>query len=165
MKNNIMKNIMKLATNNVCFDLQFRKDTKYKRHNAPTYYRWKVQFVITDFKGKAKEMERIRKEIGCGRVHLTKDQARFSVQKIEDITNFIVPLFNRKKLSGSKKKDFELWKKSVDIIYRNKGKYLAKWKKKDLLSLIEIQKSIVKYKNRTRQPRWLSVAQSTVKSL
>lgn len=151
-------NIVSIVNQDGCFDLQFRKDTRYERANAPTYYRWKAQFVITCPKENSRVLEKVKNEMGCGEVCITKDQARFSVQKISDITGSVVPFFRKNCLAEKKKKDFELWSKAVEIIQRNKGKYLASWKKNDLCSLIEIHKSSVKYKSKPRQPKWIEMA-------
>ena len=160
-KNN--SNLITLLGNDACFDLQFRKDTRHERLNAPSYYRWKAQFIVTGAKEKEKILKKMRQEIGCGNIHLTKNQLRFSVQNINDIANSVVPFFRKHQLSGNKKKDFELWQKAVDIIYNNKGKYIGKWKKNDLLSLIQIHTSIAKYKNNPRQSKWMERAKLMVK--
>ena len=152
--------VSQIVNSDGCFDLQFRKDTRHDRTNSPTYYRWKAQFVVTSPKGDAKVLEKIRKEIGCGDVCLSRDQARYSVQKISDICEIVVPFFKKNKLSENKKKDFELWAKGVEIIQKNKGKFLTAWKKSDLSMLIEIQKSSAKYKNRPRAPKWLEMAKT-----
>ena len=141
-----------------CFDLQFRKDTRHERTNSPTYYRWKAQFVVTSPKDNAKILEKIKNEMGCGKVTISKDQARFSVQKISDIAETVVPFFRKNALADKKKKDFELWAKGVEVIQRNKGKYLSAWKKNDICTLIEIHKSSAKYKSRPREPKWLEMA-------
>ncbi|MBI2050111.1 MAG: LAGLIDADG family homing endonuclease [Candidatus Staskawiczbacteria bacterium] len=158
-------NILQLINKEGCFDLQFRRDTRHERKNAPTYYRWKVQFVVTGSKGKRNILKKIKSIIGCGDIHIIKDQARFSVQKIDDINNTVVPFFRKNQLENKKKKDFELWKRAVAIIYKNKGKYLLKWKKNDLLSLIEIQKSVVKYKIRPKKPKWVQMALALAKNI
>lgn len=154
-----------LINNNCCFDLQFRKDTRRERLNSPTYYRWKTQFVITLPKEKLKLLKKVKKIINCGRIYIAKNQARFSVQKIEDISDVIVPFFKKNKLIGKDKKYFELWQKAVYIIYSNKGKYIAKWQKNNLLSLIQIHKSISKYKDKPRQAKWIDMAKSMSKKL
>jgi len=164
-KNNINVLITTLVNKEGCFDLQFRRDTKHERTNVPTYYRWKIQFIVTGPKDKQKLFEKVKNTIGCGEVCITKDQARYSVQKIDDVNNIIVPFFRKNQLADKKKKDFELWRKAVDIIYKNKGKYLTKWKRNDLISLIEIQKSAAKYKNKTKQPKWIEMAQAVAKRL
>jgi len=161
-KNNF--NIVSLVNNDGCFDLQFRKDTRHDRTNSPTYYRWKAQFVVTAPKADIKILEKIKKEMDCGEISISKDQARFSVQKINDITGTVVPFFRKNLLADKKKKDFTLWTKAVEIIQKNKGKHLSEWKKNELNSLIEIHKSSAKYKNNPREPKWLEMAKNwTVK--
>jgi len=157
-------NIAALVNEEGCFDLQFRKDTRHERTNSPTYYRWKAQFIVTAPKDNAKILGKIKNEMGCGEVTISKDQARFSVQKISDIAETVVPFFRKNSLADKKKKDFELWAKGVEVIQRNKGKYLATWKKNDICTLIEIHKSSAKYKNRPREPKWLEMAQLLSKS-
>jgi hypothetical protein len=51
------------------------------------------------------------------------------------------------------------------VIYKNKGKHLASWKKSDLLQLIEIQKTSAKYKTKSREPKWLEMAQAFAKTI
>lgn len=151
-------NILELVNNDGCFDLQFRKDTRHERTNSPTYYRWKAQFIVTCPKNEIKILEKIKKDLKCGQVSTSKNQARFSIQKISDISKIVVPYFKKNQLSQNKKKDFELWAKGVNIIQENKGKYLSAWKKNDIYTLIEIQKSSAKYKKNHREPKWLEMA-------
>ena len=157
--------IVDLVNSDGCFDLQFRKDTRHERTNSPTYYRWKAQFVVTSPKSEIKILEKIKKELCCGQICISKDQARFSVQKISDITEAVVPFFKKNCLSNKKKKDFDLWAKAVEIIQKNKGKYLSAWKKSDLCTLIEIHKSSAKYKNKPREPKWLEMAKTLSKTV
>jgi hypothetical protein len=156
--------IVNLVNCDGCFDLQFRKDTRHERTNSPTYYRWKAQFIVTSPKENAKILEKIKKEMECGEVSVSKDQARFSVQKISDIAETVVPFFRKNCLADKKKKDFELWAKAVEIIQKNKGKPLIDWKKNELNSLIEIHKSSAKYKKNSRQPKWLDMAKTLSKT-
>lgn len=157
-------NISTLVSSDGCFDLQFRKDTRKERTNSPTYYRWKTQFVVTLPKKDIKILNKVKSLLCCGQVCVSKDQARYSVQKISDVAESIVPFFRKNQLIGNKKKDFELWAKAVDIIQNNKGKPLAGWKKSDVCNLIEIHKSSAKYKIRARAPKWLDMAKSLSKS-
>jgi len=158
-------NLAVLASQDACFDLQFRKDTRHERTNAPTYYRWKAQFIITGTKDALPVMQRVKRELACGNVHRNKNQVRFSVQNLSEIIEVVIPYFQKNLLSGNKKKDFEFWQKAVAIMYQNKGKHLAAWKKNDLHSLIELQKLSAKYKTKTREPRWIAMAQTLAKSL
>jgi len=156
--------VVELTNSDGCFDLQFRKDTRHERTNSPTYYRWKAQFVVTAPQKNLKILEKIQKELDCGQVSISKDQARFSVQKIGDIFEIIVPYFRKNQLKDNKKRDFELWVRAVEIIEKNRGKNLTTWKKNDLCSLIEIHKSSLKYKNRPRQPKWMEMAKTLTKN-
>ena len=151
-------NMITLVNDDGCFDLQFRKDTRHERTGSPTYYRWKIQFVITTPKEQIKTLQKVQKEFSCGKVSITKDQARFSVQDIENITEIIIPYFTKNKLGGNKKSEFELWKKAATIIYNNKGIYLSKWKKQDLIQLMEIHKAMAKYKQKPRKQKHLEMA-------
>jgi len=157
--------IVNITNQDGCFDLQFRKDTRHERTNSPTYYRWKAQFVITTSVVNKNVAEKIVKELKCGAISISKDQARFSVQKIDDIVGVVIPYFRKNALAGNKKQDFSLWSKAVEIIYQNKGKQLASWKKSDLLALVEIQKTGAKYKTRAREPKWLEMAQTLAKTI
>ncbi len=158
-------NIANLVNTDGCFDLQFRKDTRRERINSPTYYRWRAQFVVTASRENAKMLQKIKKGMGCGEINISKDQARFSVQKIDDITGIVVPFFKKNLLADKKKKCFELWAKGAEIIYKNKGKQISSWKKHDLSLLIEIQKSSAKYKNRPRKCKWLEMAKTLSKTV
>ncbi len=150
--------ITNLVNSDGCFDLQFRKDTRHERTNSPTYYRWKAQFVITAPKEQIKILEKAQKIIGGGNVSSAKAQARFSMQKIDDIVKLVIPLFTKNTLANNKKREFDLWQKAVTIIYNNKGIYLSKWKKTDLLQLMEIHKSMAKYKQKPKKAKWLGMA-------
>lgn len=157
-------NIADIVNCDGCFDLQFRKDSRHERTNSPTYYRWNVHFIVTSPKDNIKILEKIKKEFDCGQVCVIRDQARYSVQKIDDISKIIVPFFRKNSLAEKKKKDFELWSKAVEIIQRNKGKLLSAWKKNELCTLIEIHKSSAKYKNNPRSPKWLDMAKTLTKT-
>ena len=180
-------NIINLVNQGGCFDLQFRKDTRHERTGSPTYYRWKIQFVITAPKESVKLLDKAKKLIGCGKISQTPGQTRFSVQDIDDIINVLIPFFIKNKLRDVMKKDqstkisgkfgarpstyknrcsgFDLWQKAVAIIYANKGIYISKWKKNDLHSLIEIHKSMAKYKHKPKSPKWIQMAQNLTKMI
>ena len=153
-------NITNLVNNDGCFDLQFRKDTRHERTGSPTYYRWKVQFIITTLKENVRTLEKTKKIFGCGNISIAQGQARFSVQKIDDMAGFIIPYFTKNPLADNKKKDFLLWQKAVHIIYQNKGIYISKWKKNDLLQLIEIHKAMAKYKKKPKPQKWQDMAKN-----
>jgi hypothetical protein len=154
----------KLVTQSCCFDLQFRKDTRHERTGSPTYYRWKLQFIITCTGENLKLLKKAQKLIGCGKIHLTKNQARLSVQNINDIANNIVPFFKNRLDGSNKKKDFDLWQRAVEMIKKNKGLPMNKWEKTDVLKLMQIHTLSSKVKNIHRKPKWIEMAQSFSKT-
>lgn len=161
----IKNNIVAIVNQEGCFNLQFRKDTKHERPKSPTYYHWKAQFVVTERKSETATLEKIKKTLGCGKIYESKDQIRYSVQDIDDVKNKVIPFFKKHKLSEIKRKDFELWVKAVEIIYKNKGKYLAGWKKNEFEQLLEVQKSVQRYKERPKRMKWTKIAQDFAKTL
>lgn len=158
-------NVATLVNQDGCFDLQFRKDARHERTNTPTYYRWKMQFIVTAPKSQTKTLEKIQSTIGCGKINISGNQARLSVQKIDDINTVIIPFFRKNPLADKKKKNFELWQRAALIIQKNKGKSLLNWKRNEFLQLIELQKSSLKYKENSREPKWMKEAQDLAKSI
>lgn len=157
-------NIVEVINENSCFNLQFRKDARTDRTNSPTYYRWQAQFVITLPKRKLPYLLKIRRSLKCGRIHIVDNQARFSVQKIEDLSKFTIPFFKGGFFDGKKQKDFELWKKAIRIIYTNKGVDFSTWKKNEMLHLIHIHESMSKNKKNPRQSKWIEMARTLTKT-
>ena len=155
-------NVVAITNKEGCFDLQFRKDVRKERLSSPTYYRWKAQFVIINT---PEVLEKIKNTLGCGRIHLIKNQGRYSVQNVSELKDIIIPYFNTNRLTDKKKKDFDLWSKAVAIISKNKGKKFSVWEKKDFQSLIDIHKSSIKFKDKPKDSKWIEEAESLVKSL
>ncbi len=153
-------NLIHLVNNSGCFDLQFRKDVRHERTGSPTYYRWKLQFIITAPKENIAALEHAQKELACGAVTVVKEQARLSVQNIDEIHDVVIPHFTKNKLAENKKKDFELWVKAAAIIYKNKGKKMTSWEKTDLVQLLDIHKAGLQYKEKPRKQKWLDMAQT-----
>ena len=157
--------IINLVNNDGCFDLQFRKDTRHERSGSPTYYRWKTQFIITVPKENIISLDKTKKTLGCGSVSVAKNQARFSVQKIDDMIETVIPYFTKNQLAGNKKRDFDLWQKAAGIIYNNKGIYLSLWRKNDLMHLMEIHKAMAKHKQKPRNGKWMEMAKTLAKTV
>lgn len=165
MAENKKLNIAQIVSTDGCFDLQFRKDIRHKRTGSPTYFRWKIQFIVTGHKSQVEQLTKIAEELKCGKINIDSNQARFSVQKIEDIQSKVIPYFKKNQLSGKKKNDFNLWQKASEIIYNNKGKSSITWKKSDFLQLIEIHKSAEKYKLKHRESKWTKDAENIARTL
>jgi hypothetical protein len=159
--------IFKLINKNICFDLQFRKDVKHKRINKPAYYSWKAQFIITGNYQEEDLLRKIQATLSCGQLNfLDLNKIRYSVQKINDLADKIVPYFKKHELSGNKKKDFELWAQAVKLLFQNKGRKIRKWPKQDFLEIIEIQKKMQKYKIKKIQgEKWLAEAELIAQSM
>ncbi len=151
-------NIVELVNNSGCFDLQFRKDTRHERTGSPTYYRWKIQFVVTLPKGGVKDLQKLKKVLGCGNITVAAGQARFSVQNIDEVCECVIPYLKKNPPNDGKKKDFELWHKSAEIICKNKGVKLAMWEKNDLKKLLEIHRMKNQYKQSDRTAKWMGMA-------
>lgn len=164
-KNKMANNIVNLINSSACFDLQFRQDAKKNRPNSPTYYRWKAQFVITRPLPEMNNLEEILKEFRCGKIHTIQNQARYSVQNIDEIKNIIIHYLGKNPLHENKKKDFDLWAEAIEIIFKNKGKNFSAWAKEDFQRLIDIQKKSQKYKEKPKSLKWLSTAENLLNNL
>ncbi|MBX4200774.1 LAGLIDADG family homing endonuclease [Candidatus Parcubacteria bacterium] len=156
--------IINVASSDGCFDLQFRRDTRHERTGSPTYYRWKIQFIITMPKEQTAVLKKAKQMIGSGAISLAKNQARYSVQKLEDLAEVVIPFFKKNTLTGDKKRCFDIWQKAVAIVHQNKGKKINDWKKNDLLQLIEIHKSLAKYKTKPKKQKWIEMAKTLSKA-
>ena len=119
---------------------------------------------MTAPKSEAKRLKSIQKTFSCGQIHVIGNQARFSIQKISDISTAVIPFLKSNTLAGKKKKDFDMWQRAVTILEKNKGVHMQKWKKNDLHSLIEIHKSIARYKSNPKQAKWIDMARTIVKT-
>lgn len=150
-----------------CFDLQFRRDVRRERKNKPVYYGWKCQFVIVTRKDDEDLLKKIQTNLGYGAIYLARgDQVRYSVQDIDNLHNITVPFFRRNSLHGKKKQDFELWAEAIEIIYRNKGKFMRKWVKSDFTRIINIHESMQKFKAKRPQGlKWISIARSITETI
>ncbi len=104
-----------------CFALVFRKD-KQRNQNGyiREYFYWSAVFVIVLRKDDVGILHKIKKALACGTLSgSTKyDFVRFSVQNPKDLFEKVIPFFERYKLRGKKRRDFDLWKQAVNILYR-----------------------------------------------
>src|SRR3989344_4359281 len=110
-----------------CFFLTYRKETKRTRPGNPTYFRWSAGFAMTLREDDVEILKQIRNTLECGNVYFlnSKDkrvgkQAYLGIQNIDDAHNKILPFFKKFPLRAKKRYDFELWTKSLEIIYRKK---------------------------------------------
>jgi len=83
---------------------------------------------------------------------------RYQISCNKELLEIVIPFFERHKLIGKKKFDFNLWKEAVVIIKRNKkektnsqtgtkGFIENKWNDDDLNRLNKIREEMKKYKS------------------
>lgn len=158
-----------------CFGLQFRKDVRHERLGSPAYYSRKAQFIIVARADEKELFERIKDLFKCGENYETNGEIHYSVQKLYDLHDAIIPFFRKYNLEGKKKYDFELWAEAVEIIYKNKrnttniqkgvrGFTKTVWDEQDFNRLLEIHKLMQKYKSKRPQGfKHISIAQELTK--
>lgn len=141
-----------------CFALKFRQDIKKNRTNSPVYYYWDIEFAIVLRSDDKDLLEKIMTTLGCGRISLTKngESVRYAINNLDDLLNKIVLLFDKHKLQGKKKFDFELWKEALLILSRNRGKNALN--KDNIKRLIEIHNSMKNFKSRGKEWKWIHKA-------
>ena len=99
-----------------CFHVRVREDFTYK-----VGYQVSLQFIITQH---IRDIELINSLIDCfgpatGKIIVTKPYVRFFVSKFTDITEHIIPFFERYPLLSAKKADFIDFSKSALLIKTN----------------------------------------------
>ena len=155
-----------------CFILNFRRDIRHDRGKRsgikPVYFYWDIGFAIVLREDDKEILEEIKNTLGCGRVTgpNAKGQVRFQTTDINDLSDKMVPFFEKYQLYAKKKFDFNLWKEAVNIFKRNqrlslnrkdgeKGFYKTNWSSKDLERLREIHEEMKKYKSSKKPWKWL----------
>jgi hypothetical protein len=63
-------------------------------------------------------LEKIRVSLGVGRIYKGNKWIQLRVQSLKDLTNVIIPLFEKYPLISKKRGDFELFKQILDIMNR-----------------------------------------------
>lgn len=151
-----------------CFALKFRRDIRHERKNKPVYFYWDIEFAIM-LHGDDKEiLEKIRETLGCGRLgNLDKrGNIRYAVNDINELSEVVIPFFERHPLYAKKKNDFELWKEAAGLFKKNqrlqlnrkggeRGFHRTHWNQSDLKRLKEIHNEMMRYKTGARKWKWL----------
>jgi len=147
-----------------CFALKFRRDVRHDRKNKPVYFYWSIEFAIALRGDDVAILEGIRETIGCGNISINKkDEARYQVSSMDDLSNKVVPFFEKYPLQAKKKFDFDLWKEALGIINRNRqtreggkrGFSKIEWSQEDLKRLVEIQEDMRTYKSNREDWKWI----------
>jgi hypothetical protein len=149
-----------------CFALNFWRDKKHGREGKPEYFYWTIKFIIVLRNDDEELLQKVRNTLDCGYVRVYKHQARYSVDRMEDLKGKVVPFFSKYRLYGKKRRDFLLWAMALDILYRNRRPTMHKgkqgfariqWKPTDIQRLLELSKEMEPYKSKRPAWKWLSV--------
>lgn len=155
-----------------CFFISFRRDVRHERGKRsgikPVYFYWDIGFAIVLREDDKEILEKIKDTLDCGEVTgpNKQKQVRFQITGINDLSDKIVPFFEKHPLHAKKKFDFRLWKKAIEIFKRNqrlnlnrkkgeKGFHKTNWNAKDLERLKKIYQETKKYKSSGKPWKWL----------
>ena len=141
-----------------CFALKFRRDIKRGRINKPAYFYWDIEFAILLKSDDKDVLYKIQDVLGCGKVGNIDKRGlvRYSVNNISDLSDKIVPFFQKYPLRAKKRHDFELWREAVVIFKRSQ----RLWDQKTLQRLMEIREAMKQYKGGNRSNwKWLPQSQ------
>lgn len=118
------------VTGEGCF---FVKTSKSKTHKLGLSVN--LNFIVVQNLNDTVLMEEIKSVLGCGYVTIneTSQIARFSVTKLSDIQNIIIPFLDKYPIVGEKVKDYEDFKK-VSYLMTNKS-HLTEEGLKEILTI------------------------------
>ena len=106
-----------------CFALSVRRDIRHERKSLATYFSWKAMFVIVLREDDIDILRFIQKRFSCGSVTANNRRAaRYRVSSLDDLHEKIIPFFIDHPMLGKKRKDFELWKRAIEILLSRKVK-------------------------------------------
>lgn len=150
-----------------CFALTLRRDVRHERPGKPTYYTWKVSFVIVLRSDDAALLQEIKKYLGCGHISFTKNnsQVRYEVSSLEELNLKIIPFFEGHKLYGRKRNVFVLWKEAARILLKYKklqkivekgkrGFIKTEWDQNDVAKMLSIHEKTLPYKSKHPPIKW-----------
>ncbi len=118
-----------------CFSINFvrQSDKKEKgriRKGYKTGYQIFYEFAITQGESSRECLEKIKDFFGVGKIYLNKRYdnhkehlLRYTVRRLDELINIIVPFFKKYELRTSKKKNFEIFTKCLSEI--SKGNHLT----------------------------------------
>ena len=139
-----------------CFALKFRRDVRHKRKNKPIYFYWDIEFAILLKATDREILEAIQKTFNCGSISQSKrEHVRYSISNMDDLKEKLVPFLEKYPLRANKRFDFNLWKKALTLLHKNKGKRRNLWELSDTENLERIQKEMGRHKGSNRTWKWL----------
>jgi len=146
-----------------CFALKFIRSVRHDRANKPIYFYWALEFAIILRADDKEILERIKESLGCGTVHGPNKAgaARYSVTRLDDLSNKILPFFKKYPLRAKKQNDYLLWTEALEILIKNQQTKAFKkitMSDEDISRLKQIHGEMGKFKSRVKQWKWLGAA-------
>ena len=138
-----------------CFSVSIFRNPKSKIKIG-----WQIfpEFVVSQGEKSKKSLELIRKYFNCGYIVRNKrkdnhheDMLKYCVRSLTDLREKIIPFFESNKLQTYKYKDFQIFKRIVEIIY--KKKHLSEKGLQKIAKLISLM-------NRKRYPKFLESSET-----
>lgn len=95
-----------------CFFVRIQKSSLYKLG-----FQVQLEFQITQHSRDDQLMKSLENYLGCGKLYgITDSHCRFIVTKFKDLTEKIIPLFNKYPIKGVKANDLEDFKKAAELM-------------------------------------------------
>ena len=94
-----------------CFMVGVRKDKNYS-----TGFQVNLTFLVTQHVRDEQLMNSLTEYLNCGNLHKKREVFEYQVSKFADLTDRIIPFFNKYPILGQKSKDFEDFSKVADLM-------------------------------------------------
>jgi hypothetical protein len=94
-----------------CFMVGVRKDKNYS-----TGFQVNLIFLVTQHVRDEQLMNSLTEYLNCGNLHKKREVFEYQVSKFADLTDRIIPFFNKYPILGQKSKDFVDFSKVADLI-------------------------------------------------
>jgi len=88
-----------------------RKDKNYS-----TGFQVNLTFLVTQHVRDEQLMNSLTEYLNCGNLHKKREVFEYQVSKFADLTDRIIPFFNKYPILGQKSKDFEDFSKVADLM-------------------------------------------------
>lgn len=87
-----------------------------KRNQGFIPYRPRPMFVLSQHVREENLFREIQKHLNVGRIQITRNEVNFIVSSLEEITNVIIPLFDKHPVRDGKYRSFLVFKKVVEMM-------------------------------------------------
>ena len=89
-----------------------------KRNQGLIPYRPRPVFVLSQHVREEGLFREIQKHLNVGRIQITRNEVNFIVSSLEEITNVIIPLFDKHPVRDGKYRSYLVFKKVVELMNR-----------------------------------------------